>query len=262
MSPGTRLQDVDRALGVALDAAQLAIAVLHSAARGAITTKRDVADLVTDIDVATEVAVREHVARTFPEHAVVGEELGGTASDGPTWYCDPVDGTMNLAVGLPWTSFSLSLAVGRQPVLGVVADPWRGEVLHAVSGRGAFCGERPLRAVQRARLAGAVVMSEWDNHRPWPGMTAVLSGLADAMCTPRIMGSGTLAVAAVGAGRAVGAVIGSFDPQDHLAAALICVEAGAEVADRNGRETVWPTGPFVAAAPGVSAQLRELLGRA
>lgn len=251
--------DSARALTVALEAAQIAIEVLHSTARGTIATKRDAADVVTDIDTATERAVREHVAGAFPGHAFVGEEFGGRDDGGPTWFCDPVDGTMNLASGLPWTSFSLSLAVGRRPLVGVVADPWRRDVWHAVTGRGAFCGDEPLAVSDRSALAGAVVMTEWANHRPWPGMASLLGGLAEAMCTARVMGSGTLAVACVGVGRAAGAVIGRFAPEDHLAAALICREAGAVVTDRHGTETTWPDGPLVVAAPGVHEQLQGLV---
>ena len=94
---------------------------------------------MTEVDTAVERAVRELIATRLPGHGVVGEEYGGVADgDGPTWFCDPVDGTTNLAAGLPWTSFSLALAVGSTPLVGVVADPWRGEVMHAVRGRGCF----------------------------------------------------------------------------------------------------------------------------
>src|SRR6476659_8007505 len=130
--------DLDAALRVALAAAQGAVTLARTMALGEIRTKRHAADVVTDVDMATERAVRSLVAEAFQDHHVVGEELGGEAWDGPTWYCDPVDGTTNLASGLPWTSFSLSLAVGREPLVAVVADPWRGEVLHAVTHRGAY----------------------------------------------------------------------------------------------------------------------------
>jgi myo-inositol-1(or 4)-monophosphatase len=130
--------DLDAALDVALEAAGRAVTLARTMALGEIRTKRHAADVVTDVDVATERAVRSLVGEAFPGHQVVGEELGGEAGDGPAWYCDPVDGTTNLASGLPWTSFSLSLAVGHEPLVGVVADPWRQEVLYAVAGRGAY----------------------------------------------------------------------------------------------------------------------------
>ena len=58
-------------------------------------------------------------------------------------------------------------------------------------------------------------------------MQHFLDGLGERHCTSRIMGSGTLSVASVAAGRAAGAMISTFHPEDHLAAVLLCREAGA-----------------------------------
>lgn len=261
--------DIEAARGVAIRAAEIAAEVLRATPLGEIRTKAHAADVVTDVDTATEQAVRDHLARAFPDHRVVGEEFGGTADDGPTWYCDPVDGTTNLASGLPWTSFSLALAVGHEPLVGVVADPWRGEVLHAVQGGGAHrraigdTHDTPLRVAERAGLAGGVVMSEWAAHVPWPGMTHLLDALGRRHCTMRVMGSGTLSVASVAAGRASGSVIGEFHPEDHLAAMLLCREAGAVLRDSGGSGAPWAApGPFVVAAPGVADVLAGLVREA
>ena len=75
--------DLDAALRVALAAAQQAVTLARTMALGEIRTKRHAADVVTDVDVATERAVRSLVAEAFPDHHVVGEELGGEAWDGP-----------------------------------------------------------------------------------------------------------------------------------------------------------------------------------
>ncbi len=266
----------ERTLAVAIEAAELAIEVMHTVPRGQVRRKAHAADPVTDIDLATERAVRGHLMAAFPDHVVVGEELGGTAADGPTWYCDPVDGTTNLAAGLPWTSFSLSLAVDGAPMVGVVADPWRGEIFHATRGGGAFrrregvderlhleAGPGGLDSTSSpGALAGKVVLTEWAAHTPWPGMLDMLAELAGQHCTTRVMGSGTLSVTSVGAGRAAGAVIGEFHPEDHLAGLLIGHEAGAVVLDADGVETLWPlAGPFVVSEPHVARQLCELATR-
>jgi myo-inositol-1(or 4)-monophosphatase len=213
--------------------------------------------------------VRDHLAAAFPDHQVVGEEYGGQADAGPTWYCDPVDGTTNLASGLPWTSFSLSLAVGHEPLVGVVADPWRGEILHASRGGGAWRrtvaggADEPVHAADTERLAGAVVMSEWAAHVPFPGQLQLLAALGERHCTMRVMGSGTLSVASVAAGRAAGAVIGDFHAEDHLAALLIGREAGAVVRSLGPDDGLWPApGPFVLATPGVADRLAELVREA
>lgn len=251
--------DVDDALDVARAAAQLAIEILSTTPLGSIETKTNAADVVTDVDTATERAVRALIADRLPSHVVVGEEYGGTAVDGPTWYCDPVDGTTNLAAGLPWSSFSLSLTLHGKPVLGVVADPWRNEVLEAVVGRGARRNGEPLPRADGGKLAGGVVLTEWARHVPWPGMLTFLAGLADRLCTSRIMGSSTLTLAHVAAGRAVGAVVGTFQPEDHLAAAILADEAGYAVWDENGDQQPFPrAGGLMIARPAVATELFTL----
>lgn len=251
--------DLDESLAVALDAAAQAIQLLETTPLGIIATKKNAADVVTDVDTATERAVRELIAERLPGHVVVGEEYGGTAVDGPTWYCDPVDGTTNLAAGLPWTSFSLSLTLAGRPVLGVVADPWRHEVLHAVHGRGAFRNGEPLARPIGGELTGGVVLTDWAGHVPWPGMENFLSGLADRLCTSRIMGSSTLTLAHIAAGRCAGAVVGEFHPEDHLAAAIIADEAGYVVFDETGAQQPFPTaGGIMIARPAVASELFSL----
>ena len=266
-APGPGELDVARCLAAAIECAWAAQDVFHATARGEVRAKAHAADLVTDVDLAVERAVRERLGAAFPDHSLVGEELGGTDTGGAVWWCDPVDGTTNLAAGLPWTSFSLALSVGRRPVVGVVADPWRGEVFAAAEGRGASVHRagRPaaaLRASAAGALGGQVVLTEWAAHEPWPGMAELLDALSGAACTSRVMGSGALALASVGAGRAAAAVIGAFQPIDHLAGVLIAAEAGAVVRDASGAQTRWPgAGPFRVAAPGVDAALGELLAR-
>src|SRR6476620_11146440 len=65
--------------------------------------KKGEIDLVTEVDVAIERMFRALIAERFPDHAVLGEELGGldAAPAGPCWVFDPIDGTTNFAHGLP-----------------------------------------------------------------------------------------------------------------------------------------------------------------
>jgi len=251
--------ELERALDVALRAARIAMRLAHETPLGPVETKKNVADVVTEVDKATERAVRDLLGQELPEHTVVGEEYGGTAGTGPTWYCDPVDGTTNLAAGLPWTSFSLSLAVGRQPLVGVVADPWRDEILHAVAGRGCFRNGEPVARRDSRSLAGGVVLTDWAGHEPWPGMLAFLAGLSERMCTSRVMGSSTLTLAHIAAGRCEGAVVGEFHPEDHLAATLLGAEAGLAVWDESGTQQPFPaSGGVMVAVPAVAEELFAL----
>lgn len=248
-------EELERAHAVARSLAEWAVEFTSGADLGTISTKRDAADLVTEVDTAVERQVREVIGAQFPDHDFVGEEFGGEERRGvPCWYLDPVDGTANLANGVPWNAFSLALVVDHEPVVAVVADPWRGDVFDARRDAGSRLNGHPLRladaAPQGDPLRGRIVSTELANQHPWRGMLALLRRLGDRYCTMRIMGSGTLTLTGVAAGRGVGAVIGSFGAVDHLAAILIVQEAGGVVLGEDGSPTSFPaSGGVLAAAP-------------
>ncbi len=281
-SPGEEL-DLDAALAVARGLGEWAIGYSSTADPGQIDTKKDAADLVTQVDVAVERHVRDVIGQRFPHHDFVGEEMGGAARPGvPCWYLDPVDGTANFANRIPWNAFSLALVVDRDPQIAVVADPWRGDLFEAVRDRGARLNGTPLvlpagdhlsdGALPDAGddrthagpgdpdpLSGRIVSTELADQLPWPGMIDMLGRLGARYCTMRIMGSGTMSLVGVAAGRGVGAVIGKFGPVDHLAAALIVQEAGGVVLDSRGERTLFPVdGGIMAASPSAAATLHAL----
>lgn len=260
--------NLDAALAVARELAQWAIDFASGTDPGKILTKRDPADLVTEVDVAVERHVREVIGEHFPSHGFVGEEMGGEASAGvPCWYLDPVDGTTNFANRVPWNAFSLALVVDRTPLVAVVADPWRADLFEAVTGRGAKLNGRTLTVPPASAdgdpLSGRVVSTELASHQAWPGMLDMLEELSSRHCTMRIMGSGTMTMVGIAAGRGVASVIGTFGPVDHLAAMLIVTEAGGVVLDSDGNRTAFPqSGGVMAAAPHVATAVFELWNRA
>ena len=129
----------------------------------------------------------------------------------------------------------------------------------AAKGWGATHDGLPLALGRCDALAGRTVLTELDAHAMWPGMPSFLDALAGQHATPRIMGSGTLALTGIAAGWAAAGVVHRFNPIDHLAGVLIAHEAGAEVVDEQGRVTLWPaSGGVCVAAPGAAGPVGDL----
>jgi myo-inositol-1(or 4)-monophosphatase len=218
-----------------------------------VKTKKTAADWVTETDFAVERLVRDEIAARFPEHRIEGEEYGVSGGDDAsvTWLIDPVDGTTNYVHDLPVSSFSISVSDESGAAVGLVADPYRRDVLSAVRGRGALRNGRPTRVSAATSLMGGIVLTEYAAQSIWHGMFAAMQALAAAGCVVRIMGSNAFSVSAIAAGRCVATAIGGFNPGDCLAGALIAAEAGA----------VLPWGvpadgaPFLCVAPGVVEEL-------
>ncbi len=248
-----------RAAAIALELGRHAARVTARARHegvGDVETKTGPADHVTAVDREIERAVRNVISVQLPEHDVVGEEYGGSAVDGrPCWYVDPIDGTANLANGVPWTSFSLALVEAGRPVIGVVLDPGVGDdgdtaptPVLAVEGRGAWRAGRRLRTTPSTGddpLAGRMVVTELDGARAWPGLHPLLDALGERGCTLRVPGSGTATLSGVALGRGVAAMVHRYQSIDHAAAVLIVREAGGTVLDEHGEPHPHPIGGAV-----------------
>lgn len=250
--------DADAALLFAHDLATWASTAIRTSSPGKITVKENPADVVTEIDLFVEREIRQRIADRYPGHAVDGEEYGPPSQDAAyTWYLDPIDGTTNFANALPWSSFSIALADRHGPLVGIVADPFRGTVFSARRGGGARVDGVPSRCSTTESLAGTVILTEWNGHEPWPGMTETIAAITSDYGTIRIMGSSALALAHAAVGHASAALIGSYHGVDDMAGVLIAVEAGAVVRGRHGESNPGPNGVMVA-APGVADRVAEL----
>jgi fructose-1,6-bisphosphatase/inositol monophosphatase family enzyme len=218
-----------------------------------VATKKTAADWVTETDLAVERLVREAIAARFPDHRIEGEEYGISGEDDAraTWLIDPVDGTTNYVHGLPVSSFSICVADDAGAAAGLVADPYRRDVLSAGRGRGARRNDGPTHVSEARSLMGGIVLTEYSAQSIWHGMFDAMQALADAGCVTRIMGSNAFSISAVAAGRCVAAAIGGFNPGDCLAGALIAAEAGAVLPWGVPEEGA----PFLCAAPGVVDEL-------
>ncbi|CAG8698486.1 4848_t:CDS:2, partial [Ambispora leptoticha] len=100
-------------------------------------------DLVTETDRKVEEIVLDRISKEFPLHKFIGEETVAAGiecklTDDPTWIVDPIDGTMNFVHGLPFVAISIGLAINKEPVVGVIYNPFMNELYTAIKGKGAY----------------------------------------------------------------------------------------------------------------------------
>ncbi|MGH6957621.1 MAG: histidinol-phosphatase [Caulobacteraceae bacterium] len=119
-------------------------------------------DPVTEADKGAEAAIRRLIAQRYPDHGVIGEEMG---EDRPgadfVWVLDPVDGTRAFVAGLPvWTTL-IGLRFEGRPVLGSIGQPYLEEVFVGAGATGSRlvspAGERPLKVRSGLPLTQAVI---------------------------------------------------------------------------------------------------------
>lgn len=113
---------------------------------------------VTAADRAAEALLRRLIEARFPDHDIIGEEMGASSRDSTyRWYIDPIDGTQSFVRGVPLYGVLVGLQVAGEMVVGVAAFPALGEVVAAASGHGCWWNGRAARVSSVSRLADAAL---------------------------------------------------------------------------------------------------------
>jgi myo-inositol-1(or 4)-monophosphatase len=212
--------------------------------------KKGTIDLVTEVDVAIERAFREMVADRFPDHEVLGEEMGGDVevAAGPCWVFDPIDGTTNFAHGLPIFCSSIALEIAGVAEVAAVYDPTRRELFSAERGGGAFLNGVPLRVSTAHDLVDAMLVTgfPYDVHQRVDEIVGLFAAFVGRARAVRRLGSAAIDLCYVAAGRLDGFWESDLKPWDIAGGALIVSEAGGQVTSLLGE-------PFTSRAASVLA---------
>lgn len=65
-------------------------------------------------------------------------------TDAPTWFIDPIDGTLNFIHMFPQICISIGLTICKELVLGIIYNPLNSELYTAIKGEGAFLNGKPI----------------------------------------------------------------------------------------------------------------------
>ncbi|WP_236792569.1 inositol monophosphatase family protein [Amycolatopsis sp. GM8] len=224
-------------------------------------------DLVTNVDIAVEEAVREFLTRETPEIGILGEEHGRTGPPGGLWWAlDPVDGTANFARGIPLCGVSLGLVDGRRAVVAAIDLPFLGARYAAVEGFGAYAGESRIQASAATDLADAVIAigdfavgagAEVKNR----ARLALLGELGARAQRIRMLGTAAIDLAWVAEGKLEAAVILANLPWDTLAGVLLVREAGGLVLDADDAQHTVDSAATIAVCPGLRPEIMAALRR-
>lgn len=103
---------------------------------------------VSKADLATEKAIIESIKSKLPRHKFFGEETStegnSYAPEDFVWIIDPIDGTINYVHGIPFFASQIALAHKGEILVGVTNIPGQKMLLHAQTGKGAFCNGTKL----------------------------------------------------------------------------------------------------------------------
>jgi myo-inositol-1(or 4)-monophosphatase len=265
-SPKLAAEDLASFLSTAVAAARAAGVIINEGAknRASLTIERKNAnDFVSVIDKSAERAIIDTLAAKYPGHAFKAEESGEAGTSRYTWVIDPLDGTTNFLQGIPYYCVSIALQIDDTIAVGVIYDPTSGRLFTATRGHGAFLDGVRIHVSGRPGLTEAVVGTGIP-FRDWSYLDDYLASLRVIMqrCAGiRRPGAAALDLASVSAGWIDGHWEKGLNAWDMAAGSLLIQEAGGVVTTFNGGGAFLNSGQVLAGAPGVHAELLDVLRR-
>ena len=228
---------------------------------GDIETKQ-ACDFVTTVDRWSEAVLVSTIREKFPYHLFLSEEtVREEASGSYRWIIDPLDGTTNFIHGFPVFSVSVALEYNGEIILGVVFDPLRDELFHALKDGGAFLNNTAITVSAAGMLEKSLIATGFPfRKKEIIGLyLEAFKNIFEKVSDIRRAGSAAIDLAYIAAGRTEGFFELNLSPWDSAAGSLLISEAGGLITDFAGGTQYLVTGNIVAGNKKIHAALLKMI---
>lgn len=196
-------------------------------------------DLVTDLDMNIEKYLTEKINQTFPNDVILGEEFSANQTlEGRTWTIDPIDGTCNMASGMPLFGVQCSLIENNEIVLAAIYLPKFNEVIYAIKGNGCYLNDKQVFVDKSLQINNAIVSfgdyPHTSNYKFAKIQHSAINSLYSQIAKIRMFGSACIDFSFVGLARTSACVVITKNLWDIAPGVLIAQEAGAIITNLKG----------------------------
>jgi len=195
-------------------------------------------DFVTNCDKKVEKILIEELLKARPNYSILSEETGKISNDESfKWIIDPIDGTANFSHGIPHFAISVGLERNKEIICGIIYDPIKDEMFSAEKGNGAYINNQRMRVSSRSKLEECIIFTGGPRHDLKDKELALkeYNNFSLKVFVPiRKLGSASLDMAYVAAGRCDGFWQRNLNYWDIAAGIIIVKEAGGFVTDFQG----------------------------
>jgi len=188
---------------------------------------------VTIADREAEMAMRNLIAKRFPDDGILGEEHGPKRADAArVWVLDPIDGTKSFIAGIPLFGTLIALVENGVPVVGIIDQPILRERWIGAPGRATTLNGKTVRSRTCPSLNAALLYATspdmFGADRP------VFEKLRGTVKATRF-GADCYAYAQLASGFIDLVVEADLKPYDYCALAPVIAGAGGSMTDWLGK---------------------------
>ena len=192
-------------------------------------------DFVTASDKKVEKILIEELQKARPDYSILSEEIGEINNDKSfKWIIDPIDGTANFLHGIPHFAISIGLEHDKEIICGIIYDPIKDEMFVAEKGNGSYLNNQRMRVSSRSKLKDCIIFTGGPKRESKDKELVIkeYNSFSSKVLIPiRKLGSASLDMAYVAAGRYDGYYQKNLNLWDIAAGIIIVKEAGGIVND-------------------------------
>jgi myo-inositol-1(or 4)-monophosphatase len=208
--------------------------------------KKDIFDLVTEMDKAANNFITQKLIKLWPNSVMMAEEdnpdiqdvLKNAGSGDIIWIVDPIDGTTNYAKAVPHAAISIAAydVAQNRLVAGAVYDPFRNECFSAAAGEGAYLDRHQIQVAGTLKMEDALIATGlcYKKSAGYDNNLAEISLLFSNCLGIRRFGAASLDLAWVALGRLDAYWEKDLKPWDIAAGMLLVIEAKGSLSNYQG----------------------------
>jgi len=220
-------------------------------------------DFVTASDKKVETILIEELQKARPNYSILSEEIGKiTNDDSFKWIIDPIDGTANFLHGIPHFAISIGLECNNEIICGIIYDPIKDEMFTAEKGNGSYLNNQRMRVSSRAKLKDCIVFTggpKFDSKDKELILSEYNNFSSKVLIPIRKLGSASLDMAYVAAGRCDGFWQRNLNYWDIAAGIILVKEAGGFVTDFIGENEYIQNKTILVTNSNINEEMIEVL---
>jgi len=220
-------------------------------------------DFVTTSDKKVEKILINELLKARPNYSILSEESGEIKNEESfKWIIDPIDGTSNFLHGIPHFAISIGLEQEKEIVSGIIYDPIKDEMFSAEKGKGSYVNNQRIRVSSRTKLKDCMIFTggpRYNAEKKEITLEEYKRFTSKVTIPIRKLGSGSLDLAYVAAGRADGYWQRDLKYWDIAAGIILVKESGGYVTDFDGNSDYIKNKTIIAANPKISKEMIEVL---
>lgn len=132
--------------------------LLDQQKRARIVKYKDVQDIATTADLASEKYIIGEIIKKYPDHSILSEEQGETDKKSDfEWIIDPLDGTKEYLRDIPLYNVSIALEYKGELVVAALFRPSENVLYSTAKGVGAFKNGKKIHVSSKQKLEESFV---------------------------------------------------------------------------------------------------------